>query len=445
MDVRQVALKALIKILEKDNHADEVVNFYSTKVLFPSELTNLVSGVVKHKLTLDFFIQNISAKKLNDLSYQVKNSLRLAVYELEYLHAPDYAVLNSYVELVKQYDKKSGAFVNAVLRNFIRKRSEIHFPDAKDNPVYAFSVKYSHPEWMIERWIHNYGIEDTRKICKYNNLAPKLVIRVNTLKISKEKLIDFFIHNNVSFFDDRIVDECMIVHHHNSVKSIPGFEEGFWTVQSESSSLVSIVLDPQENGKVLDLCAAPGGKTTHIAALMNDTGEITAVDINPKRLEKVQNNCLRLGVKSVKIKAADATKYQSDKKYDRILIDAPCSNTGVLIKRIDARWKKSPEDIQNLAILQLEILNNAAKLVKSGGIIVYSTCSIEPEENQQVIEKFLENNRDFQADKIMPYLPWKCETNENPLCSSEEDKGYFQILQSRQNIDGFFIARLRKI
>ncbi|OGI04076.1 MAG: 16S rRNA (cytosine(967)-C(5))-methyltransferase [Candidatus Melainabacteria bacterium GWF2_32_7] len=435
MDVRQVALKALIKIIEKSSQADEILNFYSGKVIFPSELKNLVSGVVKHKLTLDFFIQNISTKKLKDLSYEVKNALRLAIYELEYLHTPDYAVINSYVELVKQYDKKSGAFVNGVLRNFIRKRSEINFPDAEKNPVYAFSIKYSHPEWMIARWIHNYGIEDTRKICKYNNLAPKLVIRVNTLKISKPKLMDFFIHNNVSFSDDRIVDECMIIHHHNSIKSIPGFEEGYWTVQSESSSLVSIILDPKENESILDLCAAPGGKTTHIAAIMNNKGKITAVDINPKRLEKVKDNCLRLGVKSVNTKAADATQYVSEEKYDKVLVDAPCSNTGVLIKRIDARWRKSPEDIQNLAKLQLGILNNAAKLVKNNGIIVYSTCSIEPEENNQVIEKFLESNKDFKPDKIAPYLSW----------TIQEDKGYFQILQSRQNIDGFFIARLRKI
>lgn len=435
MDVRQAALTALIKIIEKKNPADETLNHYSGRILFPSELFGLVSGTVKYKLALDFFIQNISDRRIKDMSYPVRNSLRLAIYELRYLKTPDYAVINSYVELVKQYDKKSASFVNGILRNFIRKQAEINFPDIQENPVYAISTKYSHPEWMVSRWICNYGLENTVKICKYNNLVPKLVIRTNTLKISKNKLKDYFKTHNIHFSDDRTVEECMIIHHKGNIKEIPGFDKGYWLVQSESSSLVSLVLDPQENEKILDLCAAPGGKTSHISALMKDRGEITAVDINPDRINKIKDNCKRLGIHSVKIEKADAVKYQPKEKFDRILIDAPCSNTGVLIKRIDARWNKSPEDVVNLAKLQLNILNNASKLVKPNGTIVYSTCSIEPEENQKVIHDFLEQNPDFIPDKIAPYLPWQI----------DEDKGYFQILQSVENIDGFFIARLRKL
>jgi 16S rRNA (cytosine967-C5)-methyltransferase len=321
-----------------------------------------------------------------------------------------------------------------VLRNFIRKRSEITFPDIEGDPVSAISIKYSHPEWMVERWLHNYSINDTIEICIYNNLIPKLTIRVNTLKISKEKLKVLFKKHCIHYTDDRMVNDCLILHHKGDIREIPGFKEGYWIVQSESSSLVSIVLDPKEDENVLDLCSAPGGKTTHIAALMKNKGKIKAVDISSKRLEKVKENCKRLGINSVKYEAADAKSFTSDEQFDRILIDAPCSNTGVLAKRIDARWKKTKEDIINLAKLQLEILNNAARLAKSEGIIVYSTCSIEPEENQEVITKFLEANKDFKLDKIAPYLPWEI----------SEDKGYFQILQSRQKIDGFFIARLRK-
>ena len=167
-----------------------------------------------------------------------------------------------------------------------------------------------------------------------------------------------------------------------------------------------------------------------MADLAKDNCKITAVDINKKRLELVKENCKRLGIRSIKIEQADAANYRSEEQFDRILVDVPCSNTGVLAKRVDARWNKSPEDIENLSKLQLEILNNAAKLVKTGGIIVYSTCSIEREENQDVIKKFLKQNKDFQLDNIAPYLPWEI----------KEDKGYFQILQSKQNIDGFFIA-----
>ncbi|MDD3012721.1 MAG: 16S rRNA (cytosine(967)-C(5))-methyltransferase RsmB [Candidatus Gastranaerophilales bacterium] len=435
MDVRKAALKSLNKILYKNGSSDDILNYYSKQVLISSELKSLVAGVLRNKLTLDYFIANISDKKLKDLSNNVLNALRLAIYELEFLKTPDYAVLNSYVELIKRSDLKSGAFVNGVLRNFIRKRPEITFPDIEKDPVSAISIKYSHPEWLVERWLHNYGTDDTIKICKYNNLSSKLTIRVNTLNISKEDLKEFFKENEISFSDDRMVNDCLILHQKGDIKEIPGFKEGYWLVQSESSSLVSIVLDPKENEKILDLCSAPGGKTTHIADLMNNKGKIIAVDLNPKRLEKVKENCLRLGISSVEYQAADAKEYSHDEQFDRVLIDAPCSNTGVLAKRIDARWKKTKEDIKNLAKLQLEILNNAAKLVKQNGIIVYSTCSIEPEENQEVITKFLEENKDFKPDKIAPYLPWEL----------SEDKGYFQILQSKQNIDGFFIARLKKI
>ncbi|MFH0703184.1 MAG: 16S rRNA (cytosine(967)-C(5))-methyltransferase RsmB [bacterium] len=433
MDVRKAALKALIKIIEKNDSFDKILNFYSGKVLVSSELSGLLTGTIRNKLTIDFFIQNISTRKLKDLSYQVRNALRLAIFELEFLKTHDYAVLNSYVEIVKQYDKKEGAFVNGVLRNFIRKNSEISFPEIEENPVYAISVKYSHPEWLIKKWIHNYGIDETIKICKYNNLSPKLVIRVNTLKISKQELANFLKKHDVHFFDDRIVNDCLVIYHYGSVKEIPGFKEGYWIVQSESSCLVSIVLDPQKNEEILDLCAAPGGKTTHIAALMSNKGKIKAIDINPERLIKLKDNCKRLGADLVEIETADALKYKTKEKFDRILIDTPCSNTGVFARRADARWKKSPSDIENLAKLQLEILNNAANFIKPGGIIVYSTCSIEPEENQEVIRKFLEYRKDFKPDKIAPYLTWEI----------DEDKGYFQILQSRQNIDGFFIARLR--
>ena len=249
MDVRKVALETLIKTLEKKCPADKVLSDNSAKVLVPSELNGLVSGVIRHKLTLDYYIRKISDKSLKKLSYYVRNALRLGIYELEYLETPDYAVLNSYVELVKLYDKKSSAFVNGVLRNFIRKKELIQFPDLKKDPISAVSIRYSHPEWMVKRWIENYGIEDTIEICKFNNMIPKLVLRVNTLKIKKKELCELFKEHNISYTEDRIANECLVVRYHGKIDNIPGFHEGFWLVQSESSTLVSIVLDPQENGE----------------------------------------------------------------------------------------------------------------------------------------------------------------------------------------------------
>lgn len=434
MDVRKAALKALIKILEKKCQVDEIINKYSAKVLVPTELHLLTSGVIKHKLTLDYYIGILSSRKIKDLSYQVLNVLRLAIYELEFLQNPDYAVINSYVEIIKEFDKKLGGFVNAILRNYLRKKDQIQFPSLETYPVEHISIKYSHPEFMVKKWIMHYGIEDTINICKYNNLPPKLVLRVNTLKKSKKDLLNLFKEHGISSFSSSLMNECLIVNFQGGIKSIPGFREGYWVVQSESSSLVSQVLSPQQEDVILDLCAAPGSKSTHIAALTKDKARIKAIDINSKRIERIKDNCLRLGINSIKIETANATKFRSDIMFDKILVDAPCSNTGVLIKKVDARWNKSEKDIKSLAELQLEILNNAANLLKSGGIMVYSTCSIEPEENQQVIGKFLEVNKDFYLDKISPYLPWKI----------QEDEGYYQILQSKHHIDGFFIARLKK-
>lgn len=435
MDVRKVALEGLIRIIEKDKNAEEELFRLSDKVFSAAELYNLVSGTIKHKLTLDYLLMRVSKRSIKNMSLPVRNTLRLALYELEYLKTPDYAVINSYVEIMKQKNSRSAPFVNGVLRNFLRKIAEIKFPDINKEPVQSISIVYSHPEWMVSRWLKNYGLENTVKICQYNNLASKLVIRINTLKISKEKFAKILVENNIPFSDDRIVKDSLILHYHGNIKNLPGFDEGYWVVQGESSQLVSIALDPREGEEILDMCAAPGGKTTHIAALTHDRARITALDINSNRLIRLKDNCMRLDIKSVNTITSDARSFNTKKRLDRILIDAPCSNTGVLVKRSDARWKKTPEDIFCLADMGYKILSNASQLVKTGGIIIYSTCSIEPEENQQLIERFLKENSDFKADKIAPYLPWK--TNNDP--------GYYQIAQYRENIDGFFIARLIKI
>lgn len=384
MEVRQAALKCLIKILEHHEFYDETLGFYADKVDNPSDLTNTVAGAIKFKGILDYFIDQISSKKVKRLSPVVRNLLRLGIFELEYLKRPEYAVVNSYVNMCRTSDKKSAGFVNAILRNFLRKRPEI-----------KINEDLSHPEWLVKRWVKAYGKEETAKIIEYNNKPPKITLR------SKD-------------------GEVMTLESGGKVVDVPGFSEGKWVVQGRSSMLVSEVLDPQPGEKILDLCAAPGTKTMHIASLMGDKGKIVAVDVSPKRLEKVKDNCKRLGITSVEVIAADAATLKLDEKFDRILVDAPCSNTGVLNKRPDARWNRKPEDIANLADLQFKILDNAVNMLKEGGVIVYSTCSIEPEEDQEVIDRFLVENGGFEVE--MSRL----------------------ILQSRDDMDGFFIAKLRQ-
>jgi len=434
MDVRLSAVKCLIKILEQNKTSDEVINSYAEKVGSISELINLTAGAVKSKLTLDFLIENISSRPLKKISPPVKNILRAAIYELEYLKAPDYAVINSYVEISKLYDKNSSNFVNAVLRNFLRKKDEIKFPNIEENPCEAISIKFSHPAWLVERWIKTYGIEETIKICEFNNKIPAISIRINTLKISKSEVMDLFRENNIQFKESLVSDECLRLENQGNIKNIAGYKEGFWAVQGESSALVAKILNPLKGERILDLCAAPGGKTAHIAALTENTGEIIAVDISKDRIKKIKENCERLGITCVKTFVSDAETF-SDSSFDRILTDVPCSNTGVFSKRPDARWKRKPEDIKNLVEIQLKILQNAAKLLKEGGVLVYSSCSIEPEENILLIQEFLKINNDFAFEDISKYLLWEKQGN----------GGYIQVLQSTYNIDGFFIAKLKKL
>jgi len=414
MEVRQAALECLVKILEHNNSYEETLEYYANRVENPPDLTNTVAGAIKRKLSLDYYIERISTKKVKKLSPAVRNILRLGIFELEYLKRPDFAVVNSYVDICNKKDKKSSGFVNAVLRNFTRKREEISIPPEN------LSIKYSHPQWMIEKWKKNYGKDVTEKILEYNNTPPKTVLRINRLKTDKQHLMKLFTENNTAFKESGLCEDCLIMETGGSIKAIPGFEEGLWAVQGETSAMVATILSPQKNERILDLCAAPGAKTTHIASIMGNTGQITAVDVSHARLEKISQNLKRLGIKNVQTIEGDASTIKLKKDYDRILADVPCSNTGVLGKRPDARWNRKPEDIAGLADLQLKILNNAAEMLKPGGVLVYSTCSIEPEENTEVIEKFLNSNKGFTLGSSRLFL------------------------QSEYETDGFFIAQLHK-
>lgn len=433
MNTRTNALKALIDIVESDKQPSDVFNSYNTD--FFGEFYALVSGTIKRKLTLDYIIENISGRKIKNIEAQIRNILRLAIYEIEYLKTPEYAVLDSYVETAKKKGKKQAGFVNAVLRKYLREKDIIQYPDEKKNPSLALSIKYSHPQWLVKRWIKNYGFGEAEKICEFNNLVPELTLRVNTLKISKKKLKELFDENKIEFSESLICTECLNIAHQGKITDLAGYKEGYWSIQGIPSVFASIALSPNENENVLDVCAAPGGKTTHIASLMHNKGHITALDSSTKRIEKIKENCKRLDVSCVDTICEDATKFSPQGiLFDRILIDAPCSNTGVLGKRFDARYKKTEKDIKNLTKIQYTILSNVSNYLKKGGVLVYSTCSIEPEENVLLIKRFLSENKNFKFDEILPYLPWK----------SNRDEGFIQILPSGHNLEGFFIARIKR-
>lgn len=425
MDAREASLKALIEI-SYNKDFDKVFSDYVQKTEYRADFGQLVNGVIKNISYLDFFIEQISQRKPKFLQNDVRNILRLAFFELEFTQTPDYAIVNSYVEMTKIHNNKAVSFVNALLRNFIRKRDKIILPK---NQLDSLSIKYSHPKWMIKRWILHFGKDEIENILQFNNSSYGLWVRVNTLRISVNAYLSLLVENEIEYEQNEFLPECIKVKYKGNIEKLTGYKEGYFIVQGLASSLVANVLEPDVNQKVLDICAAPGGKTTHIAAMMNNTGSIIAVDSNRHRLEKLEQNVDRLDIKNVTIMTKDATKLDFNKKFDRILIDAPCSNTGVFCKRPDAKWKKSIEDIEELAKVQYKILANCSRYLNVGGTLVYSTCSIEPEENMLVVHKFLQNHKNFE---LKPF---------NVPCETE---GTLQLVPSEFGMEGFFIAKLTK-
>jgi 16S rRNA (cytosine967-C5)-methyltransferase len=428
MNIRLLAVKSLIQIVEKKEPLTFVLEKYNKDNKYDFELSSLVYGCLQYLITIDYFIEKLCGSK--KLSHKTKNILRIGIYELEFKTTPDYAIINSYVEIAKQIEKPASGLVNGVLRNFEREKEKLRIKNPKNEQ--EISINYSHPLWMVKNWVKNYGLDETIKICEFNNKKSTLTIKPNFLKISKLEFIELLTKNNIVFENNCLNSNFLKIHFDGKINEIVGYKDGLWSVQGESSGFVANVLNPQKGELILDLCSAPGGKTCAIAELMKNEGEIIALDISEKRIKKVLENTQRLGVSIVKTQVADGTTFKYSQKFDKILIDAPCSNTGVLSKRADARFNKKPEDIKNLNKIQMELLNNAKTLLKKGGELVYSTCSIEKEENEDLIHNFLKENTNFSLCNISEFFPFEIKT-----------KSFVQILQSKHNIDGFFIAKLK--
>lgn len=440
---RLVALEAIIEILERNKYADDVLSSALDRHELSKKdkalVTELVYGVTRYKLTLDYLLSKVCKRDLKQLSYSLKNILRLGAYQLEFTRIPPYAAVNSCVDLAKKLeDVRVSSFVNGVLRGLIRKRNDIKFPKISKTADYALSVKYSHPKWLVTRWLERYGLDSTIALLSYNNIPSQLTINVNTLKSDIDEVKKEFEDSHLSLIQSEISSSCFKMGHIGQITKLPGYFDGHWFVQNEVSSLVVDVLRPNENELVIDMCAAPGIKTIHCANYMNNTGRIIALDINESRLEKLKENCYRLGATNIECLTADATTYALDEGLlaDKILIDAPCTNTGVFSKRADARWHRKPKDVDFLSTTQLALLTNAARMLKSEGLIVYSVCSIEPEEGINVVLDFLKNNSAFSLIDIKEFLP--------EVLKTTFDTKYVQFLPFEHMTDGFFIACIKK-
>ena len=396
--------------------------------------TEITYGTLQRLNTLDWMLSPFVRRDLSELDGWVRNLLRLSVYQLVYLdRIPDHAVVDEAVKLAKSWGHAGiGSFVNGTLRNFLRHPERRVIPD--DLPlIQRWALEHSHPEWLVKRWLKQYGPERTEAMLRKNNCPPVQAIRVNRLKISRDELLEQLRQQLPGEVQPSPIASQGIRY----VGTVPlaqsrWYQEGWLTVQDESAQLVSEIVAPEPGMRVLDACAAPGGKTTHLAEWMGDQGTVVAWDIYDHKVQLVQQAARRLGLSSITVKRQDArtAAQQETELFDAVLLDVPCSGLGVIRRRPEIKWQRQEDDISRLVHLQRELLAGVAPMVRPGGILVYSTCTLAQEENEENIAWFLDRHREFQLDRETPH----------PLCA----EGMVQIFPDQYDSDGFFIARLKK-
>lgn len=395
---RETALKILYKIEEENGYSNLVLDEYLEKERekLSSKDINLISeivyGTISWKLTIDTIIEKYSKTKLNKIAKWIKIILRMGIYQIVFLDKiPKSAAVNESANLCKKYGYRSVGFVNAILRK-VEKSDYDELKQIQDTNE-RISKVYSMPIWFVEKLVQEYGIQQAEEICKNSNKKPKMTIRVNTLKTTKENLIKELKRRDISYEESKLPN---FLHLKNvkSVSKLDLFEEGYFTVQDEGAGEIGFTLNPKPGQKVLDACSAPGGKTTHLAELMQNQGEIEAWDIHLHRVKLVEENAKRLGILIIQTQTKDALVYEEKycEKFDKILLDVPCLGTGVLKRKPDIKWQRRKEDMESIKNIQKEILKTCSKYLKVGGELVYSTCSILKEENEQIIEEFITNS-----------------------------------------------------
>ncbi len=438
--VRETALKILYKIDKENAYSnivlDDEINKNRSKLNERDIglISEIIYGTTTWKLTIDEIIKKYSKIKLKKYSKWVLNIIRMGIYQIVFLDKiPKSAAVNESVNLCKKYGTKSSGLVNAILRK-VERDDYLEF-EKIENSAEKISKMYSMPEWIVKRLIKENGILKAEDICKNSNIKPKLSIRVNKIKNTSKELIKRLKEKNI-IVNNGDLEDFLIVEKLKNLNDLEEFKQGKFTVQDESAGLTSVILNPQKGDYVLDACSAPGGKTTYIAELMNNNGRILAWDLHEHRTKLIQDNAERLGIDIITTEVKDATILDKDliEKFDKILLDVPCMGLGVIKRKPDIKWHRKEEDIKEISNVQYNILDVCSKYLKKGGNLVYSTCSILKEENEEIIEKFLENNPNFEINE------YKIDNKYNKFI---EKNGYIKINTTDKN-DGFFICKIHK-
>ncbi|HEY1268745.1 MAG TPA: 16S rRNA (cytosine(967)-C(5))-methyltransferase RsmB, partial [Candidatus Binatia bacterium] len=373
-------------------------------------VTQIVYGTLRWRGRIDWTLGLLTRKPLDDMDAYLKNILRLTLYQIMFLdRVPAYAAVNEAVELGKRYGGRSAAgLVNAIARSSLRDKDRLASIDIEGDRIRRLAVMWSHPEWLVKHWLDYFGGDELENLLKADNEEPPLIVRASRLKIARDELIRKFREAHIDAEAARQAPQAIRIRGGVSVEKLPGFADGLFFVQGETSQLVAQLLDPQPGERVWDASAAPGGKATHLAELMDDKGEIVATDISARGIERLKQNIARLGIASIRPVLADAAEELPGDlaaPYDRILADLPCTGLGTLRSHPEAKWLKSEADIRRLSQLQKKILERVSAYLKPGGTLVYSTCTLTREENEGVVADFLGRHKEYTLEDAAEFLP----------------------------------------
>ncbi len=433
-NARDVAVSAITAFRKRDAWSDGYLrNEIRKNELSPKDAalaTEIANGVLQNKLLIDHYIKAFSSVKFNKISPGIVDILEMAVYQIVFLdRIPDSAAVNDAVNRAKRNNPKAAGFVNAITRKISASKNAL--PKPSGNRIERLSVQYSHPLWLTQKLADAYGADTAERILEANNKKTEVVVRVNTLNTSEKDMLEY--KEDGLGFENGIIPDAMIARISGGLEKKEAFKKGFFYVQDTASQIAAITLAPEEGSFVLDACSAPGGKSFLMAQLMKNKGSITSCDIHPHKLELINSSAKRLGINIISTKLSDATQFNADftDKFDFILADVPCSGFGIIRKKPDIRYK-SGEEIKELPELQLKIINNLAKYLRHGGTILYSTCTILQEENSDIVEAFLSENKDFfEVEEYfdIPHI---------------RNKYGITLLSHISNTDGFYMCKLRR-
>lgn len=439
---RVAVIESLKKIFRDKSYSNLVINNDIKNIdgKYGSIYRKSVLGVVENLLFIDWIINKMSKTKTKKMESEVLFTLRLAVYQIYFLeNSYENIVVNESVEHVKRnVNVRASKFVNAVLRNIIRNKDNIICDMNKLSYIDFLSVKYSYPKWIVSRWIGEFGKDKIEDVLVANNAQAPFAIRVNTLKISRDELMHILKSKGIIAEKCKYLDKGILIKNPVEIDKMDEYKNGMFSIQSESSMLAGQILNPMENSFVIDLCAAPGGKSLNAAEMMKNTGKIISRDIYENKISLIEHEKKRLGIENIFVETYDATILDRNliNKADYCIVDVPCSGFGIIRRKPEIKYNKLESDFDSIQKIQSKILENASKYLKVGGELVYSTCTVNKEENINMINNFLKNNSDFIMVDISEQTKISFETSK---------KGYVEIYPHLHSMDGFFIAKLKRL